>query len=218
MKNPRKHTKLEPQKFKAGAELRRKVLEAAGRLLDEGGYENVSIRRIADEVGCSQMAMYRHFPDKDALLQQLCVNLYQQFTLQLDKERLEDPRERLRQAMRRFIKLSVKNPHHYRLAFLTQARSAQGRELRIKVANPALDYFRKNMQLTLPPGTPLSVVEERLHQILACLHGMSVLLITHPHVYGITKESALRELECVFDMLLTDKCPNKEAYEKSVSA
>jgi AcrR family transcriptional regulator len=195
----------EHPKFKAGAELRDKVLGAAGRLFNEGGYQNVSMRRIADEVGCSQMAMYRHFPDKNALMQQLCVDLYEQFTLKLHKQfdLLENPKERLRQAMRQFLMLSIKNPHHYRLVFLDPAASAQGRALRAKVAEPALAYFRKNLRLSLPAGTTEAIVDQRLHQLLACQHGMSVLLITHPNVYRITKEAALRELEYVLDLLIT---------------
>jgi AcrR family transcriptional regulator len=194
-------------KFKAGSELRERVLDAASRLFAEGGYQHVSMRRIADEVGCSQMAMYRHFPDKDALMQQLCIDLYERFTLKLHQQYdlLADPKERIRQAMRNFIKLSIKNPHHYRLAFLAPSATLQGQELRNKVANPALAYYRKNLRLALPPGTPESVVEQRLHQLLACQHGMAVLLITHPHVYKVAQETALRELEFVFELLLNAK-------------
>jgi AcrR family transcriptional regulator len=202
-------------KFKAGSELRERVLLVAGRLFTEGGCQNVSMRRIADEIGCSQMAMYRHFPDKDALMQQLCVDLYERFTLKLHKrfDQLENPRERLRQALRQFVTLSVKNPHHYRFAFLDPVANAHGRELRARVAEPALAYFRKNLRQALPSGTPEHVVEERLHQLIACQHGMSVLLITYPHVYQITKESALRELECVFDLLLTAKEVEQVGHE-----
>jgi AcrR family transcriptional regulator len=197
----------EQPRFKAGAELREKIIDAAGRLFAEGGYENVSMRGIAEDVGCSQMAMYRHFPGKDALMQQLCIDLYERFTLKMHKQfdQLESPRERIRQAMRKFITLSVSNPHHYRLAFLTSSASAQGRALRTKVADPALAYLRDNLRLALPPRTPERVIEERLHQLLACQHGMAVLLITHPHVYRITKEAALREMECVLELLLDAK-------------
>jgi len=68
---------MDHTKFKAGSELRERVLLVAGRLFTEGGYPNVSMRRIASEIGCSQMAMYRHFPDKEALMQQLCIDLYE---------------------------------------------------------------------------------------------------------------------------------------------
>jgi AcrR family transcriptional regulator len=195
----------EHPKFKAGAELRARVLEAASRLFDDGGYENVSARRIADDVGCSQMAMYRHFKDKEALMQQLCIDLYEQFTLRLHGQfdQIEDPKERLWQVMRQFITLSIKNPHHYRLVFLTPQVSEQAKNLRNKVADPALAYFRKNLKLALPPGTGDAVVEQRMHQLIAFQHGIAVLLITYPHVYKITKEAALRELEYVYELLLT---------------
>lgn len=193
-----------PRKFKAGDELRRRLLEAASRLFGEFGYERISIRSIAQEVGCSQMAMYRHFPNKEALIRHLCTELYQQFTIQLhDKfDYLPDPRERLRQALRNFVLLSLKNPHHYRLTFLVPALDEQGLEMRYAAANPAISYFRENLRLALPNGSGDHLVEERLHQILATLHGMTIMLITHPRTYRLTKDAALRQLESAFDIFL----------------
>jgi len=193
-----------PPKFKAGAELRERVLNAASRLFAEGGSQNVSMRRIAEDVGCSQMAMYRHFSDKDALMQQLCIDLYESFTLKLHKhfDLIAEPKERLRQAMHNFVTLSAKNPHHYRLVFLEPADNEQEQNLRAKIADPAIAYFRKQLCLALPPGTPDAVIDERLHQLIACQHGMAILLLTRPHIYGITKDAALRELDHVLDLLL----------------
>jgi AcrR family transcriptional regulator len=196
--------KVDPRKFKAGDELRRRLLDAASRLFGEFGYERVSIRSIAREAGCSQMAMYRHFPDKEALIRHLCTELYRQFTSQLHEkfDYLPDPRERLRQALRNFVLLSVKNPHHYRLTFLVPAVDEQGLEMRHTAANPAISYFRKNLKLALPAGSSDRLVEERLHQILASLHGMTVMLITNPRAYRLTRESAIRQLESAFDIFL----------------
>ena len=50
----------------AGA--KRKYIEAAYELLVRDGLEGVSIRKVADEVGCSSAALYRHFPDIDQLI------------------------------------------------------------------------------------------------------------------------------------------------------
>jgi hypothetical protein len=47
----------------------------------------------------------------------------------------------------------------------------------------------------LPPGTPDSVVETRLRQMLCCLHGTAALLIAHPRAYGLTKQKAITEVE-----------------------
>lgn len=50
----------------AGA--KRKYIEAAYELLVRDGLEGVSIRKVADEVGCSSTALYRHFPDISMLV------------------------------------------------------------------------------------------------------------------------------------------------------
>jgi len=50
----------------AGA--KRKYIEAAYELLVRDGVEGGSIRKVADEVGCSSAALYRHFPDIDILV------------------------------------------------------------------------------------------------------------------------------------------------------
>lgn len=50
------------------AEAKRKYIEAAFNLLERDGLEGVSIRKVADEVGCSSAALYRHFPDISKLV------------------------------------------------------------------------------------------------------------------------------------------------------
>lgn len=195
---------LKQSKFKAGAELRKRILEASSHLFAEAGYQNVSMRKIAEEAGCSTMAAYRHFPDKNALFQQLCVDLYVEFaTLHHKLSHVSDPRDRLKQTMRDFIILSCKHPHHYRLTFLTPPLDEQTHELRVKITKPIIAYFQENLRLLLPAGSSDAVAEERLHQVLAGLHGMAVMLTTHPHVYGLTIEKAIRELNSAFDRVVS---------------
>jgi AcrR family transcriptional regulator len=194
----------EQKTFKAGEELRMRILDSASRLFGREGYESVSIRRIADEAGCSQMAMYRHFPDKSSLIRHLCTELYRQFTIHLHEkyDSLPDPKERLLKALRDFILVSHKNPHHYRLTFVMPTHDLDTDGVREAGTNPAISYFRQTLKLALPPGTSAELVEERLHQILALLHGMTVMLITRPRSYGLTRENALRQFELAFDILL----------------
>lgn len=45
-----------------------KVLDAALVIVDEGGLEFFSARRLAKSLGVSVMASYRHFPDQESLL------------------------------------------------------------------------------------------------------------------------------------------------------
>ena len=45
----------------------RKILDAAVKIVEQEGYENLTIRRVAKESGCSNSAIYVRFEDKDAL-------------------------------------------------------------------------------------------------------------------------------------------------------
>ena len=49
-------------------DLRSALVEAGLRHLESGGEADISLRQLAREVGVSATAVYRHFPDKKALL------------------------------------------------------------------------------------------------------------------------------------------------------
>jgi AcrR family transcriptional regulator len=191
-------------KFKAGDDLRRRLLETANRLFRESGYENVSVRSIAQEVGCSQMAMYRHFPDKESLVRHLCNAIYKQFTAGLSTkfDHLPDPKERVRRALCDFVRLAAANPHHYRFTFLARISDQKTESARTATAEPVIAYIRHTLGLALPPGSSDELVEERLHQILAVTHGLIVMLITYPRAYRITREGALAHLDSALAILL----------------
>ena len=50
------------------AEAKKKYIEAAYELIARDGLAGVSTRKIAEEIGCSSPALYRHFPDIDKLI------------------------------------------------------------------------------------------------------------------------------------------------------
>src|SRR5215218_4637765 len=57
--------------MKHDKETRAAMLAAAMRLLEKGGQDTVTMRRVAKAVGVTPMAIYHHFPDRDALLRLL---------------------------------------------------------------------------------------------------------------------------------------------------
>jgi len=185
-----------PRKYKAGALLREQIVEAAGRLFGELGFENVSVRRIAQEVGCSQMALYAHFADKQTLLRHICDLLFERYTAHLERDMavIADPRERLRRACKSFVLIASEHPHHYRMVFLTPA-SKGSTELRHEISQVSLKYLRVNIKAALPPGSKSALIEARLHQLLGLLHGMTGLLLFSPASYGVKKSAILRELD-----------------------
>src|ERR1700760_4568679 len=58
--------------------LREALLQAAERALETTGAQDLSLRELAREVGVSHAAPRRHFPDKQALLDALALNGFEQ--------------------------------------------------------------------------------------------------------------------------------------------
>src|SRR5215217_187443 len=47
------------------------ILRSAMEILDEGGFEALTTRRLAGRLGVTPMAMYRHFESKQALIDKI---------------------------------------------------------------------------------------------------------------------------------------------------
>ncbi|WP_161995694.1 TetR family transcriptional regulator, partial [Rhodococcus sp. YH1] len=60
---------------RAKADRRRQLLQAAARLVAERGFNGVRLEDLGAAVGISGPAVYRHFPNKDALLVELLVDI-----------------------------------------------------------------------------------------------------------------------------------------------
>ena len=99
--------------------LRERMISAAEELFLLDGVEGVSMRKIADKVGVTAPAIYRHFKDKDELLGELIsVGLkilqdYLEPALQA-----EGPFERLEQLIDRYFDFALEQPKYFDLAFL----------------------------------------------------------------------------------------------------
>jgi AcrR family transcriptional regulator len=89
---------LAPQQARSRESLR-KLLKAAAEVLGQHGLEGTTIPRIAQHAGLTPGAIYRRFPDKDALLETVIIGI-----LERQDERL---RTMLTPAMARQIPLAV---------------------------------------------------------------------------------------------------------------
>jgi AcrR family transcriptional regulator len=102
------------------AELRQTIMDAARRIFVEEGYENVSMRRIADAIEYSPTAIYVHFKDKAALFSEIMRQDFDRLASRFGKvARATDPVERIRTLGLEYIRFGVEHPHHYRLMFMT---------------------------------------------------------------------------------------------------
>jgi len=112
-----------------GGQLRDDLVAATERLLATTGDEDaVSIRAIADAVGVSPPAIYLHFPDKDALIFEVCAARFAELDRAVEEAvaGVDDPVESLIELGRAYVRFGVEHPEQYRVLFL---RRGSGRKL-----------------------------------------------------------------------------------------
>ncbi|MFY7836779.1 MAG: TetR/AcrR family transcriptional regulator [Novosphingobium sp.] len=88
-------------------DLRQELLDAAKAFVMREGYEALSMRRLADEIGVSSAAPYHHFPDRRSLLLAVALDGYQSM-FDESLAGLEDspPAEKLRGLFLNFLKFA----------------------------------------------------------------------------------------------------------------
>lgn len=68
----------------------RKILDAAINIINNEGYENLTIRKVAKESGCSNSAIYLRFEDKDALARAVAELHSKPFLLIMDENYVKE--------------------------------------------------------------------------------------------------------------------------------
>jgi AcrR family transcriptional regulator len=101
------------------SEARDRILSAARELFLEGGAEAVTMRAVAERVGVTATALYRHFEGKDALLQAVLRAGFEEFGSYLYRALAgASPTERLRRSGEAYLDFALQQPQVYRTIFI----------------------------------------------------------------------------------------------------
>ncbi len=93
-------------------------LPSAMAVVMRDGPAGLTMRNVAAEAGVTATALYRHYPDKDALVKAVVKATYEEFRRHLITEvKGGDPISWLRIAADRFLRFSLNYPNYYRLLF-----------------------------------------------------------------------------------------------------
>jgi AcrR family transcriptional regulator len=104
----------------AGERLHDELVEAAVRVLAaHGDTERLSIRAVAAEAQVTPPAVYRHFPDRRALVRTAVETCFGRFEIQLAlaEQGATGPFEALRRRCRAYVAFGAAQPHLYRVMF-----------------------------------------------------------------------------------------------------
>lgn len=165
-------------------QLRQQILVAARKLFVNDGYENVSMRKIADQIEYSPTTIYLYFKDKADLLDSVCketlLNLLN--TLEELKRNNTDPIETLRKSGRAYVEFGLKYPQDYKLTFVIRPQFQRGLGLdEGSVGERVFNYLRAMVSECTQQKKFRQVDVETTGQVMwSAVHGVTLLLIDFP--------------------------------------
>jgi AcrR family transcriptional regulator len=107
-----------PERYHHG-DLRQALLHATLHTIQRQGVDSVTLRGVADSLGVSRSAMYRHFADKSALLAAVAGQGFRMLRVALVDacERAGRGRPGFEAMGAAYVAFAVANPAHYRVMF-----------------------------------------------------------------------------------------------------
>jgi AcrR family transcriptional regulator len=95
--------------------LRQEIIDAASELFAQEGYQNVSMRKIAEKIEYSPTTIYLYFKDKTELLKHICEETFGKLAERLREvtEPEADKIEGLKKGLKAYIAFGLAHPNHY---------------------------------------------------------------------------------------------------------
>lgn len=184
--------------------LRQVILDAARELFVKEGYENVSMRGIADKIEYSPTTIYLYFEDKASLLFAVCEETFAKLAKRMESitRQNDDPVEALRRGCRAYVDFGLKYPNHYRVTFINHPELHLGRENYLREGSMGMrcySHLRANVQECIKQKKFKHKNLDALTQIIwAGGHGITSLLITKPDFPWTDKDKLIDLMIGVF--------------------
>lgn len=101
------------------ADFRNELCRVATERFARHGYEGVTMRQLAEALGCSPKTPYRYFKDKADILATVRAQAFNRFAEALEKAAAApgDPTGRGRAVIEAYLDFALRNPHAYRIMF-----------------------------------------------------------------------------------------------------
>jgi len=164
-------------------EIREEILSAARDLFVTEGYPNVSMRKIAQSVGCAPGTIYLHFKDKASILSAICIETFAKLDKRMEAIEKDggDALERLRRGGRAYAQFAIDHPNHYLVAFGASGPAASKDEAAKQAGFHSFECMRNCVRRCVDAGAlRITDVEQVAQTLWASVHGVAMLLITKP--------------------------------------
>ncbi len=176
--------------------LRAALVAAALQRLEAEGPSALGLRELARGVGVSPSAPYRHFADRQALLEAVATEGFHRFSAAMSEAAAGLPdTEQLEAMARAYVRFAVASPHLFRLMFSAEIEHRR---------DPALAAAAKSAYASLAAAAAREDAAAPAKVAItawAFVHGLSVLLIDQ-QILGVSASGADALVEQLAERLI----------------
>lgn len=164
--------------------VRRVILDAAGEIFLEQGYEGLSMRRVAERIGYSATTIYRHYEDKDDLLFAVVNEGFSEFARQLAEaaDGASNPLKRMEALWHAYVRFGQENPVYYQMMFMQRADllfESQRKQTRPMIES--FDVLQNAVRAAMDAGLlKRGDVDTYSRVIWSLVHGVTALALADP--------------------------------------
>lgn len=165
------------RKKKEKEEMHKRILNGARKIFLEKGYEQSSMRNIANEISYSQGSLYFYFKDKSEIFHELHKEGFGLLLKQLKVlDKVADPFERLKAVGRVFIQFAKENKDYYNLMFMVEEPAKKSQSGGFQIAQEAIDQLLGVVRECQQNGRFKDMDAEYFaFMVLSALHGICAL-------------------------------------------
>ena len=195
---------MTPKKRLAPVERRKLIVEAAGRLFGEHGYDGARLDAVAAAAGVTKPVLYRHFADKTALY----LALLERHRADLGSFAGAIPadgslEQRLRVVLEVWLDYVEAHSYAWRMLFRDTGGGPEVRAFRVEVHAEARAVLVSMIRFLAPPAAIPERELEPLAELLSM--GMASLVLWWIDSPGVEREAVLDAIARVWTGLLAPR-------------
>lgn len=155
--------------------MKQRISDVAGALFRGDGYSNVSMRRIAKQMGCTPMTLYGYYDGKIDILRSLWGGVFENlFDTLAECVSEKDPQTYLLNLCAAYVQYWLDHPDYYRLVFM--AEGVMQPDVSLFLDNPNImaryDLFTVAIQ-NLRGETSEAIMKSKVDFLISALHGIA---------------------------------------------
>ncbi len=177
-------------------EMTTRISEAARRLFQTEGYSTVSMRRIASEIGCSPMTLYKYYDAKIDILRTLWADVFDDLFNSLDEvsQSKRTPVEALVTLSTAYVNYWLNHSDAYRLVFVADGVTQP--DVSVFLDNPDIigryNLFASAIADACADELSADILKVKLDALVCALHGVAHNAITISGYQWADSEKILR--------------------------